>query len=150
MKFRLLVKGVEKLLKMRPHGDEPRADMYLPDWVLAMGLVLICGGIVLAVIVFAAFEFKLLLLAAALLLLGAAAVLCWRNQTIRILDDHRFEYTTFLGNGRVYYFSEIAGLKRNSDSMTLLVADGKVHIENCAVFTKALADRINAALSDTE
>ena len=40
MKLKILVKMIEKLLGMTDRGDEPRADMFLPDRLLAMALVL--------------------------------------------------------------------------------------------------------------
>ena len=39
MKLRLLVRFMEKVLHMNSSDDEPRADMYLPEFVLALGLV---------------------------------------------------------------------------------------------------------------
>ena len=39
MKLKILVKIVEKLLGMTDSGDEPRADMFLPERLLAMSIV---------------------------------------------------------------------------------------------------------------
>lgn len=64
-----------------------------------------------------------------------------------MLSDDSFEYSTFLGNKKVYRFEDIVGLKRNSDSMTLIVNGGKVHIESCAQLTERFAERINEQLS---
>ena len=77
-----------------------------------------------------------------------AAILCWKNQTIRILPNDAFEYSTFLGNKTVYRFSEIKGIRINLDSATLLVADGKVHIESIAIVTDRLEKRINNRLEE--
>ena len=79
--------------------------------------------------------------------LSAAAVLCWKNQTIVILDGDTFEYTTFLGKKIVYRFSEIESLRRNSDSFTLYVGGGKVHIESMAIMSDRLTDKINEAIA---
>ena len=127
--------------------DEPRADMFLPVWLLVMGLLLIVVGAIVG-IVFAVLQISTLMivLAAVMVLLGAAALLCWKNQTIRILPNDTFEYSTFLGNKIIYRFGDIKGLKKNTDSMTLFVADGKVHIESIAIVTDRLSDRINKQL----
>ena len=65
-----------------------------------------------------------------------------------MLPNDSFEYTTFLGKKSVYRFTEIKGLRRNNDSMTLLVGEKKVHIESVAILSAALVDRINRALRD--
>lgn len=82
----------------------------------------------------------------ALAALGVAAFLCWRNQTIKMLSDDYFEYTTFLGKKTVYRFSDIKWIRKNNDSMTLFVADRKVHIEASAKMIARLIDRINRQL----
>ncbi len=50
------------------------------------------------------------------------------------------------GQTRTYYFSDITGLRRNSDSMTLFVGNEKVHIESMAVLSERLVNGINEAL----
>jgi len=96
MKFKLIVKLIEKILGMREHGDEPRADLYLPDFLLAFGIVLVLFAVGLAVAGLIMLNIWLFVVGAVALVLGASAVLCWRNQTIRVLSDEQFEYTTFL------------------------------------------------------
>ena len=127
--------------------DEPRADMFLPAWLFVMGLLLCIFGTIVG-IVFAVLRISALMiaLAAVMVLLGVAALLCWKNQTIRMLPNDLFEYSTFLGKKTIYRFSDIKGLKKNTDSTTLFVADGKVHIELIAIVTDQLADRINKQL----
>ncbi len=147
MKLKFVVFIVEKLLKTKVNGDEPRADMYLPDRILAMGLVLNCVGLAFAIAFCVGFKIMWILIALGLILFGVAALLCWRNQTIRVIDDKSFEYSTFLGKKIVYYFDEIKSLRRNSDSMTLFVGNGKVHIEACAVMTERLVNLINESLA---
>ena len=147
MKLKLLVKLVEKLLGMADHGDAPRADMYLPDRLLAMSLVLLGGGTGCGIA--AAFHFDISLVAFAGLgvLSGIAALLCWKNQSIRVLSDERFAYTTMFGNTYTYNFSDIEWLRRNRDSMTLFVAGKKVHMESMAVLSDRLVELINKSLS---
>ena len=127
--------------------DEPRADMFLPAWLFVMGLLLCIFGTIVG-IVFAVLQISTLMIALAvvMVLLGVAAFLCWKNQTIRMLPNDTFEYSTFLGNKIIYRFSDIKGLKKNTDSMTLFVAEGKVHIESIAIVTDRLSDRINKQL----
>ena len=93
--------------------DEPRADMFLPAWLFVMGLLLCIFGTIVG-IVFAVLQISTLMIALAvvMVLLGVAAFLCWKNQTIRMLPNDTFEYSTFLGNKIIYRFSDIKGLKR--------------------------------------
>ena len=127
--------------------DEPRADMFLPAWLFVMGLLLCIFGTIVG-IVFAVLQISSLMiaLAAVMVLLGVAAFLCWKNQTIRMLPNDAFEYSTFLGKKTIYRFGDIKGLKKNTDSVTLFVAEGKVHIESIAIVTDRLSDRINKQL----
>ena len=127
--------------------DEPRADMFLPAWLFVMGLLLCIFGTIVG-IVFAVLQISTLMiaLAAVMVLLGVAVFLYWKNQTIRMLPNDAFEYSTFLGKKTIYRFGDIKGLKKNTDSMTLFVADGKVDIESIAIVTDRLSDRINKQL----
>lgn len=146
MKLKILVKIIEKLLGMTNSSDEPRADMFLPDRLLVMALVFLAGGISCAL--FAVFKFATWAVVCAVLgiVLGVFAVLCWKNQSIRIISNEQFTYTTMFGNTHTYSFSEIQGLRRNQDSLTLFVANKKVHIESMAIISDRLIDRINKAL----
>lgn len=146
MKLKILVKIVEKILGISTTGDAPRADMFLPDKLLAMALVFLAGGSACAL--FAVFSFATWAIVCAVLgiVLGIFALLCWKNQTIHVISDEQFTYTTMFGNTRTYSFSDIQGLQRNSDSLTLLVANDKVHIESMAILSERLVERINKAL----
>ena len=124
--------------------DKPRADMFLPAWMLTMGLLCVMFGVILGtVLLVLQISVFMVVLAVALILLGITALMCWKNQTIRMLPNDAFEYSTFLGNKTVYRFSDIKGIKKNSDSTTLFLANGKVQIESIAIVTDRLADRIN-------
>lgn len=127
--------------------EEPRADMFLPAWWFVMGLLSCMFGAIVG-IVFAVLQISALMtvLAAVMVFLGVAVLLCWKNKTIRMLPNDTFEYSTFWGKKSIYRFNDIKGLKKNTDSVTLLVADGKVHIESIAIVTARLSNRINKQL----
>ena len=146
MKLKILVKIIEKLFGMMPEDDQPRADMFLPDRLLAMALVFLAGGAICAII--AVFKFAIWAIVCAVLgiVLGVFAVLCWKNQSIHIISNDQFTYTTMFGNTYTYSFPDIQGLRRNQDSMTLFVASKKVHIESMAIISDRLIERINRAL----
>ncbi len=124
----------------------PRADMFLPDWLNVFGVFLDALALVAlgAAIVFGVY--LTIILSLLLGSLGIAAYLCWKNQKINIIDENTFEYTTFLGKKTIYKFSDIKEMRVNSDSYTLFVGDGKVHIESCARISKELLDKIDVAL----
>lgn len=149
MKFRLLVTLGEWILKEELPEDRPRADLYLPLWMLALGLGLNIWGIFMGVLTAQKFTPAGLLLCVAGIVTGIAAILYWRNQTIRILTPDTFQYTNPLGRKRVYRFADIRGVKRNKDSMTLILTNGKVPTESIAILTPNLADSINRQLKET-
>lgn len=147
MKLKILVKIIEKLFGVTMGDDKPRADMYLPERLLAMSLVFLAIGMACAV--YAVMQFATWSIIGAILgiVLGVVALLCWKNQSIHIISDEQFTYTTMFGNTRTYAFSDIQGLRRNQDSLTLLVAGEKVHIESMAIISDRLALAINKALN---
>ncbi len=146
MKLKILVKLIEKLFGIVADDDQPRADMFLPDRLLALAFVLIAGGAVFAVI--AVFEFTIwaIVCSAFCIVPGVFAVLCWKNQSIRIISNDQFTYTTMFGNTYTYNFSDIQKLRTNHDSWTLFVANKKVHIESMAIVSDRLVERINRYL----
>lgn len=135
-----------KTFNPRELDSPPRADMFLPNWLNAFGIFLDAVAIAFLVATFITQIWWLLIGFLISGGLGIAAHLCWKNQTIRIIDETKFEYTTFLGNKKRYYFSEIKQLAFNQDSLTLFVGGGKVHIESSAIISEDLFDMINAAL----
>lgn len=145
MKLKILVKIVEKILGMSG-SDGPRADMYLPERLLAMALVFLAGGIGCGVYAIFSPATWAIVCAPLGIILGIMALLCWKNQTIHVISDEQFTYTTMFGNTTTYSFADIQGLRKNQDSMTLLVAGKKVHIESMAVLSERLVNHINEAL----
>lgn len=148
MRLRLLVKLGEWILGKGMSDEEPRADMYLPVRALAMALVLLVGGVAAGVYAAVAKNIAVGIVAVCLAVLGIGLLMCWKNQTVVMLSNDIFEYTTFLGNTKTYRFCEIKGLRVNQDSMTLFVGDGKVHIESMAVLSDRLKKRIGEALEE--
>ena len=146
MKFRLLVKLGEMILGKVIPEDVPRADMYLPLKILALGVVLIIAGVFIGVYALCNFTAGAAVLAVGGLVLGALAVLCWKNQTITILSDETFAYTNMWGKTTEYRFDAIERLVRNRDSMTLHVGGGKVHIESLALLSPRLVEMVNEQL----
>lgn len=147
MKLKILVKLVEKFLGATYSEDRPRADMYLPERLLAMALVFLAGGTVFGVLFLLTKTLWMVLAAVGGLAFGIVALLCWKNQSIRMISDEEFEYTTFLGNTYRYAFKDITGLRKNQDSLTLFVGEKKVHIESMAIITERLAQQINQELA---
>lgn len=148
MKLRLMVKLGEWILGKSMSEEEPRADMYLPVRALAMALVLLIGGVAAGVYAAVARNIAVGIAALCLAVLGIGLLMCWKNQTVVMLSNDSFEYTTFLGNTKTYRFCEIKSLRANRDSMTLFVGDGKVHIESMAVLSDRLKKRIGEALEE--
>ncbi len=146
MKLKIFTKIGEILLGRVISDDEPRADMYLPVWILSMGIMLSVAGITIGVIAFVLSSVKAAAVGVVLLIIGIVALLCWKNQSIVMLDDDSFEYRTMFGRKKVYNFSDLERIRKNNDSMTMFIGGGKVHIESSAILTKRLIDRINRQL----
>lgn len=146
MKLKFLLRIVEKLFRMTEGSNGPRADMYLPERLLAMSLIFMCGGLACGVYYIFRLAVWAILCAVLGIALGVGALLCWKNQTIRVISDEQFTYTTMFGNTYTYNFSDIERLRRNNDSLTLFVAGKKVHIESMAILSDRLIDLINKAL----
>lgn len=146
MRFRFIAEIIKEIFSSRREGDKPRADMYLPDWLLVISIIFIVTGAALTVVAILGGEYLLIVMAAFFLVAGIGGILCWKNQKINILSDTEFEYTTFLGNKRIYRFNEIRAYRQNRDSITLFVRDEKVHIESCALMTERLVEKLNSAV----
>ena len=145
--MRFLLYFIKDLLQIFDNEDNPRADMYLPFWLLVFGILLIIIGIVSIANLFIHFiqldTITSSVVGIGTIIFGLLAILCWKNQSIRIISDKKFEYTTFLGNKKIYRFYDIKGIKKNTDSITLYVANDKVHIESCAILSARLVEKIN-------
>lgn len=148
MKLKILVKIIEKLLGVTYRDDAPRADMYLPERLLAMALVFLAGGSACGLFAIYKFSIWAVVVAFGAIVFGIFALLCWKNQAIHIISDTHFTYTTMFGNTRTYAFSDIQRLQKNQDSLTLFVAGDKVHIESMAVLSEQLIQRIDKALEE--
>ena len=148
MKLRILVKIVEKILGMSHPEGEHRADMYLPERALAMALVFLAGGTACGIYGAITHAVPAIVFAVLGLGLGVALLLCWKNQTIRIISDEQFVYKTMFGKEHTYNFADIQGLRPNKDSVTLFVAGEKVHMESMAVLSDELVRKLNIALND--
>ena len=145
MKLKILVKIVEKILKITG-GEDERGDMYLPERLLAMALVFLAGGTAFGL--YGVMKGLVWAAVAGILGLGMgiAALLCWKNQSIHVLSDEMFTYTTMFGKTKTYHFRDIQGLRKNQDSLTLFVAGEKVHIESMAILSERLVTLINREL----
>ena len=144
--LKLLAKFFEKLFNITNVDGVPRADMYLPEKLLAFAIVFFLVSVGVFVYALTTFSLLALIVAILVLVLSVCAVLCWKNQTIEIISDEEFVYTTMFGNAYTYKFSDITGLRQNQDSMTLFVSDRKIHIESMAILSDRLIDLVNNAL----
>ena len=147
MRGKLLVRIATMLLGTVYDESTPRADMYLPLKLLAMGFVMILGGIGFATAFIFTMELWMIVLAPVCCIVGALAIICWKNQSINIISDNEFVYTTFLGNKYTYRFDEITDLRQNTDSITMFIGKKKVHIENMAVMSEHLRNLINNGIN---
>lgn len=144
MKFKLLTLLITKMLGLDEEAEG--ADMHLPVWIAGFGFALVLAFFFCTALFIVNRNIALLAAALLMIVLAIAAFMCYKNQRIYVLSDEEFQYSTFTGKKTVYKFSDIKGLRKNSDSMTLFVADGKVHIESAAIMSERLVSLINLAL----
>ena len=146
MRLKILVIIIEKIFGLVNKDKEKPADMFLPDRLLAIALVCLAGGAACGVLAIFDFAIWKIMVAAFGIIFGFFAVICWKNQSINIISDEQFTYTTMFGNTRTYSFSDIKGVRKNRDSLTLFVADEKVHIESMAILSDRLIQLIDDSL----
>lgn len=143
-----LLEALESFFLKKDKNGEPRADVYISSFLLVFGLFLIVVGIGVAIVLFFNFNIWIIVGSVFCILLGVLAFICWRNQTIRIISDEKFEYTTFLGNTYEYRFKDITAIKQNADSTTIFVGKKKVHIESIAVVSDRFSALLNKAIKE--
>lgn len=120
-------------------------DMYLPVWVCCIGVLFLVAALVCLTFVFTT-SANFLIGFVVCFGLGISAILCWKNQWIMMLDDNTFIYSTMFGRQKQHQFLEIRELKQNSDSLTLVLENGKVHIESCAIMSKRFVNAVDSIL----
>ena len=122
-------------------------DMYLPFWVCGCGIFfLVTAPAYLYVFITDAFARHWLLGFVLFFGLGVSAVLGWRNQSAWMISESVFIYQTMFGRKHEYRFSEIRDLRYNNGSMTLILENGKVHIDSCSIKSTRFINAVNAAL----
>lgn len=125
--------------------NKKEKDVYLPVWVCWLGIAFLAAALVCFALAFA-ISVNWLLGFAFCLGLGIAAILCWKNQWVVMTDDHTFIYSTMFGRKTQHHMLELREYKQNSDSLTLILENGKVHIESCAIVSERFANAVDAVL----
>lgn len=148
MKFKLFSLFITKLLGVDEEAN--KSDMYLPTRIAGSGLAMILGGFILVAAYFISKHPVSLFIAAFCFAIAVFALLCYKNQRVRVLSDEEFEYSTMFGNKYIYRFEDIKRLRLNKDSMTLFVANGKVHIESCAILSERFMNLVNKKLEEIQ
>ena len=129
-----------KLLK-----DNTKKDMFLPQFLAGFGIACIVLSLVIMLVAFFV-SLYILIGFVFFFTLGFTAILCQQNQWAEMIDDETFIYSTMFGNKKQYRFSDIRSLRQNTDSHTLILEKGKVHIESIAVMSERFVDAINAVI----
>ncbi len=133
-----------KIARKHPRQE----DMHLPERQLGLGIGAIGGG--LAPIVYGVIQQDYVLpmiFGAVLIVFGIAALLCWKNQTIVMLDEERFVYSTMFGNKREYRFADIADMTGSKDRNLVMKDGSKVFIESSTEMSERLAAAISGVFT---
>ncbi len=134
--FRLIADVFSRLLGIDEEAE--KADMHLSTKTLGLGLSALLAVFVLIARYITTSEWFYLVLGGGFLLIFIGILLCYKNQRIYIISDEEFVYSTMFGKKKTYRFDQIIALRKNHDSLTLFVGDGKVHIESSAVMSERL------------
>ena len=124
-------------------------DVYLPFKVCLYGIGFIAVGIGS---IYVSFTEKpiFMLCAIAFIGFGLSAILCWKNQWIKMINSREFIYSTMFGNKRTYKFSDITKATRNvnmgkfiTSNITININNKKVYIDGEAIVSRRFAEIIN-------
>ena len=137
-----------KIIYSGKRAAPPRADMFLPKWILASAILLCMISVLNLVLVLLMEDWDLFYNVMTDIPIGIILFLCWRNQTIKILDEDTFRYTTFWGKKYIYHFSRIKCIRVGLTGIALVTPKGKpnVPIEGAARVTRPLAEKLNMQL----
>lgn len=125
-------------------------DVYLPFFVCTFGLCLIAAGVYLIIApeseASRTLGYKYAI--AISFILGLLAVVWWKNQWIKVINDREFIYSSLFGIRRIYRFDDIIKLKSVSSGkgypyMTIILNNGRVHIEGFAMVSDRFAEAVN-------
>ena len=148
-KFSLrILETIESFFLKKDKDGNPRADVYISSFLLVFGLFLIVGGVGIAIVLFFHFNIWIIVGSICCILLGVLAIMCWKNQTLRVISEEEFEYTTFWGNTYECRFKDITAIKYNNDSTTIFVGNKKIHIESIAVVSDRFSDLLSKAIKE--
>ena len=150
--FRLIAALFTRMLGVDEEAE--RADMHLSNHALGLALAAILAVFLLIARYISTSQWFNLVFAAAFLLIAIGILLCYKNQRIYVISDEKFVYSTMFGRKKIYRFDQITAIRKNRDSLTLIVGDGKVNIESSAVMSERLRRLIirefEKGASDTE
>ena len=120
------------------------ADMYLPEKVKNLGIFcLVCTPFAIAGAVLLSQAWIFFALCALFFLVtGICALLCYKNQMVLLCSEEELCYRTFLGHYYFLNYSDLQQVKKNMDSITLVFATKKVHVESCAILSQDLEQLI--------
>ena len=144
----VLLSALESFFLKKDNDNTPRADVYISSFLLVFSLFLILIGIGLAIALIFYFNIWIIVAGICFILFGILAFICWRNQTIKVISEDKFEYTTFWGNSYEYRFNDITAVKHNTDSTTIFVGKKKVHIESIAVVSDRFSNLLNKVIKE--
>ena len=134
--FRLIADIFSRLLGIDEEAE--KADMHLSTRALGLALSAFVAFFVLIARYITTDEWFYIVLGIIFLFIFIGILLCYKNQRIYIISDEEFVYSTMFGKKKTYRFDQIIALRKNHDSLTLFVGDGKVHIESSAVMSDRL------------
>lgn len=139
-----------KIIYSGKRAAPPRADMFLPKWILVSAILLCIISVLNLVLVILMEDWDLFYNVMTDIPIGIILFLCWRNQTIKILDEDTFRYTTFWGKKYIYQFSRIKRIRVGLAGITLVTPKGKpnIPIEGAARVTRPLAEKLNMQLEE--
>jgi len=122
--------------------------IYLPKILFFLGLIFYLVSCYLSVHGLLNSDWMMFLCSIPVTLIGVAAFMCQLNQRVTMISKSKFMNRTFLGNEKEYKFSDFEDIRFNTDSMTIIMKNGKIHVESIAVKKVAFFDQLEAQRQD--
>lgn len=110
----------------------PECVVYMPKWMFFFGMAMYVIGAVFLIVLCAEKKWFQAIPGIGFMIFGAIAMACQLNQRAVKLTDGTYVYSTMFGKKKHFSADDRIGMRYNSDSVTVFLKNGKIHIESLA------------------
>ena len=106
--------------------------VHIPRWLFFFGMAVYIAGAAVCIAMLAVGKFFVAIPGVGCMLFGAAAMLCQLDQKVVSAGEGIYIYSTMFGKKKHFSADDRIGMRYNSDSVTVFLKNGKIHIESLA------------------